>query len=1505
MTGFGGSQTLTPAPHWRMFASMRRSLVLASLFFAATASAAIPTSERDALIAVYESTNGPGWTDRTNWLGAGGTECTWFGVTCDESQSNVIYLELEDNHLDGTLPSSLRHLTKLKSLFVFSNDLRGALPPELGELPDLEWIFATRNGFTGNIPASFAALKKLRLLQLDENQLSGGVPAHLAGMTALEELGLSNNQFSGSIPSEVAQLTNLKVLDLSTNQLTGGIPSALGSFAKLERLYLGDNQLTGSIPSQLGDLATLVDLRLGFNQLSGPLPPSLGDLHALELLAVSFNQLSGAIPDTLGGLDAIKQIDLNTNQFSGPIPASLYGLNTLEELKLGENELTGTISPQIGNLASLQVLYLYDNQFSGPIPIELANIVPLRTIELQNNELTGTIPPDFSRLANLTWLDVASNQLTGTIPPQLGATPNLEVLSVYENDLEGSIPRELGQLANLRLLLLGGNRFTGGIPDELRNLKKLEQFNVNGNQLTGAVPFWIGEWTSLTDLFLSENQFSGPLPPGLATLENLTYLDLGENRLSGRFIDFTRLTKLIYLTVQDNQFSGPLPPSIGLLSNLSYATFGSNDFSGPLPPEIGGLVNVELLDLSGNEFDGPIPKEIANLKKAYNISLYANHFSGTIPKEIGQLTSLQFLGLSFNALIGPIPPEITAMTGLEDHRSDFAYNGLFANDQATRAFVNLKHYDGDFEATQTVMPANVQIVETTDRSATLSWIPIRYEYYGGGYQVAASTTPNGPVVALATSSSKSLDRFTLRNLQPATTYYFTVATVSHPISGQPNLITSTRTVPIQGTTKQRVIAPPDVVMTDTPNGLVQIDGAEVQADSFTLTNFGDVATSITLDRNETFFTIAPAQFSLAAGASQVVTVHAVTQPTGTYYGYVTIDGQGVPEDLYAEIVLLASARPSGSVVATPLATRIELAGEAGSDEVGTAQFRNTGTARLTGIVISDQPWVEVDPEPITIDPGQIGEVNFRIVRSKRPASEGALSADLSLIYVSGTSDARTIATLATTIPISVSKVTIVDITQPGVVTGPIPALQPGEIPFYIPGLIASTSTRSDLSLINGGGPSLINDLKLYFTGGAQTSIASLQPLGFAQSVNLVNIVGSVYGTTGSGGLQLRSSSAEGISATAKVTAVTDEGTYSGAIPVFRGDRSAPPGQKIYLAGVTTGGDLIVQETGGSPGTIGIVFVNAAGATVSTRTENIGAHGLLELRNAVPANTATAIVSSAGSSVITAYARLHAASGDSWSVVDWSRYYGYERTATTRIPFADGRGGTPRRRAAKHDAPGRLIGEAEARRKTDLALFNPTNATVSATLQVIDTAGRVSERTTNVAAQATVIVSDVASLAGSSVAHVVIVPGRSELVVTARSYGVGSGSAIPVVSATTGLRLGQTQVFSGLDDAASLRTGYGFAETGGGTAKVRARIIIGGDTSTLVSIVTERTFTLNAREQVFLPELVRSFAGDSRDSLFGDLHGLVLEIEVIEGAGAIVPFVLATDVGTEDINVVVQ
>jgi hypothetical protein len=366
---------------------------------------------------------------------------------------------------------------------------------------------------------------------------------------------------------------------------------------------------------------------------------------------------------------------------------------------------------------------------------------------------------------------------------------------------------------------------------------------------------------------------------------------------------------------------------------------------------------------------------------------------------------------------------------------------------------------------------------------------------------------------------------------------------------------------------------------------------------------------------------------------------------------------------------------------------------------------------------------------------------------------------------------------------------------------------------------------------------------------------------------------------------------------AKVTAVVPGGTYTGAIPVFRGDRSILTGGSLYLTGLSTPGDLLVQETSGGTVNVRIELRDASGNLVGTSDRSIGGYSLLELPNTIPANVTTAVIRNLGPGLVTAYARLHDANGDTWSVVDWSRFYRYTLADAVRIPFADGAQPGNKRRAVRPLATA-------ARATTDVVLYNPGTTEGKATMKVVQSSGQVSERSITVPAGATVTMANAGSLSTSPVASLVIAPSQGNLVVTARTHHATGGSAIPVLPATAGLRLGQSQVFSGLDDSTAVRTSYGLTESSGASVKVRVRIII-DESNALTATITSKTFALAAGEQTFLPELVRSFAGNARDTLFGDLHNLTLELEVIEGDGSVVPFVIATDIASGDSNVVVQ
>ena len=81
----------------------------------------VPQIEREALVALYNSTDGVNWKDNTGWLGEVGTECDWFGVTC--TSGVVTQLSLGANSLTGTIPTELGNLTNLQVLFLYNNSL--------------------------------------------------------------------------------------------------------------------------------------------------------------------------------------------------------------------------------------------------------------------------------------------------------------------------------------------------------------------------------------------------------------------------------------------------------------------------------------------------------------------------------------------------------------------------------------------------------------------------------------------------------------------------------------------------------------------------------------------------------------------------------------------------------------------------------------------------------------------------------------------------------------------------------------------------------------------------------------------------------------------------------------------------------------------------------------------------------------------------------------------------------------------------------------------------------------------------------------------------------------------------------------------------------------------------------------------------------------------------------------------------------------------------------------
>ncbi|GMI79561.1 receptor like protein 26 [Hibiscus trionum] len=309
-------------------------------------------------------------------------------------------LNIRHNSFHGSLPTELTSLHRLKYLNFGNNSFSGEIPSWFGcfvqlqghlpseifdNLSKLQVLDLAENQISGTIPSSIFKCKELWYLSLNGNSLEGSIPIEIENLTMLESLDLGYNNLNGQIPFSICNLSSLIVLSLFNNSLDGTIPECIGSSASrrwltatiLLKVAQDENHLppkegyekkdkpeymtgifangtwnyafrlsftTKGLETEFEKLLTIwTAIDFSNNQFNGEIPKTLGDLHSLLVLNLSHNCLTGPIPSSLGDLSELESLDLSSNQLQGRIPTELTNLGFLEVLNLSHNDLKGPI----------------------------------------------------------------------------------------------------------------------------------------------------------------------------------------------------------------------------------------------------------------------------------------------------------------------------------------------------------------------------------------------------------------------------------------------------------------------------------------------------------------------------------------------------------------------------------------------------------------------------------------------------------------------------------------------------------------------------------------------------------------------------------------------------------------------------------------------------------------------------------------------------------------------------------------------------------------------------------------------------------------------------------------------------------------------------------------------------------------------------------------------------------------------------------------------------------
>ncbi len=203
---------------------------------------AIPVSECNALVAIYEGMNGTEWQDRALWFNRP-NPCEWALLGC--TNGHITYFELQAG-AKGAVVAEISQLTQLQTLYLSNGQLSGTLPASMAQLTQLTHLFIYGSaspsvGLTGEVPAMLGNLTNLRFLYLNGQQFTVGIPDSFGNLVHLEELVVDSNQrMTGALPQSLTNLSKLRVLQTYSTKLCAPNNAAFSQWLQTVGSVSGD-----------------------------------------------------------------------------------------------------------------------------------------------------------------------------------------------------------------------------------------------------------------------------------------------------------------------------------------------------------------------------------------------------------------------------------------------------------------------------------------------------------------------------------------------------------------------------------------------------------------------------------------------------------------------------------------------------------------------------------------------------------------------------------------------------------------------------------------------------------------------------------------------------------------------------------------------------------------------------------------------------------------------------------------------------------------------------------------------------------------------------------------------------------------------------------------------------------------------------------------------------------------------------------------------------------------